>query len=782
MTATPAFMGFGVINPAMLGACGLAVAPIIIHLLSRRRYRQVEWGAMRFLLEAEKQNRRRIRLEQWLLLALRCVAMLLLALVVARPFVRPGFLASLLGGRGAVHRVVVLDDSASLLFRDGPEPQFVRLRAAAGRLLSWLSQEAPQDPVSIYLASAPDAPLARGVRMIGEEAERIRGVLSETTGSVLPAHPRRLMERVAEDIRSADSGAAADVYVFSDFQRSEWTPDEGSVFRALRGGEGAVGSGLRGKSLAARLVFVGVSEARRENVAVTAIRLDRPRTVVGVPATVRATVVNHTSRRLSDVQLSVSVHGAPLPVDPVDAIDAGQGKEISFEAVWSDAGYSDVEIGLAAADRFPLDDVRRGSVIVADGVNVLLVNGQPSADSFQDEVYLLQTALSPQGPFASGLRVDVTDSAGLSGSDLSVYECVFLCNVGDIVEPQADALRQYVRAGGGLLIFPGDEIQDFETFNRVMGTGPDGLLPLPVLRTASIPPPGVGMVRLGEHPLTSMFPDGGESLTEYVHFRTFIEVDESPTRTTTGPAKDEASPAVVLARYADSARSPAIVERTVGSGRVVLFTSTCDLAWNDWARSPDGSYVITMLEAVQSVARRSSQPIEFLAGTRLTAVVSPEKHELSAVFKSPHYPADPAFEAKFADAGGIPTQAVVLDGPVARVAGSWQVSVPRRGGGLETRVISVNGDPIESDLTSASRAELSAAAEGLPHEYVSAADDFLRDARHGRRELWPVLLVLLVMTLLGEQFLAWVFGGGLARAGESRAVLLARRAMRRGAP
>ena len=51
-----------------------ASVPIIIHLLNRRRYRIVDWAAMRFLLAAQRQNVRRLRLEQWLLLAVRCAS------------------------------------------------------------------------------------------------------------------------------------------------------------------------------------------------------------------------------------------------------------------------------------------------------------------------------------------------------------------------------------------------------------------------------------------------------------------------------------------------------------------------------------------------------------------------------------------------------------------------------------------------------------------------------------------------------------------------------------
>ena len=103
MTVLTPLLAAWFVNPALLGGLGLVALPILIHLLSRRQYRRIEWGAMRFLLEAEKETRRRTRFEQWLLVALRCLAMALLALLVARPFVQPESPPLSRGGGGA-HR------------------------------------------------------------------------------------------------------------------------------------------------------------------------------------------------------------------------------------------------------------------------------------------------------------------------------------------------------------------------------------------------------------------------------------------------------------------------------------------------------------------------------------------------------------------------------------------------------------------------------------------------------------------------------------------------------
>ena len=113
------------VHPAILGGLALASLPIIIHLLNRRRFKSMEWAAMDFLLKAAVRNRRRVRLENLLLLALRTLLVLCLILAVARPFSkREDTLASLFGSAGSTERVILLDDSHSMRAGQGNKSAF----------------------------------------------------------------------------------------------------------------------------------------------------------------------------------------------------------------------------------------------------------------------------------------------------------------------------------------------------------------------------------------------------------------------------------------------------------------------------------------------------------------------------------------------------------------------------------------------------------------------------------------------------------------------------------
>src|SRR5262245_23947142 len=101
------------LNPALLWGLGLTSIPIIIHLLQRRRFRVVRWGAMEFLLLSVRKRSRRLRIEQLLLLLIRCLVIALVVLALSRPALRPGTLRAL-ASESHVHAILVLDNSYSM--------------------------------------------------------------------------------------------------------------------------------------------------------------------------------------------------------------------------------------------------------------------------------------------------------------------------------------------------------------------------------------------------------------------------------------------------------------------------------------------------------------------------------------------------------------------------------------------------------------------------------------------------------------------------------------------
>src|SRR5246127_210171 len=102
----PIVLALGLANPALMWGLGAASVPIILHLLNKRKYREMPWAAMRFLLAAIRKNSRRIRIEQWILLAVRTLLIIFVVLAMAKPFLEGLGALPVLAGR-RTHRVLV---------------------------------------------------------------------------------------------------------------------------------------------------------------------------------------------------------------------------------------------------------------------------------------------------------------------------------------------------------------------------------------------------------------------------------------------------------------------------------------------------------------------------------------------------------------------------------------------------------------------------------------------------------------------------------------------------
>jgi len=151
-------MSFLNLGLAAAGAACVAI-PIIIHLLFRRRRKPVVWAAMRFLLEAYRKHQRRLRLEQWLLLATRALLVLLIAMAVGRPLVSDA--ARALGAGGSRTLYLLIDNglasSARPLGAGGSDQSaLARHQATAERLLDALG---PSDRAGLIAMGAPAQPL-----------------------------------------------------------------------------------------------------------------------------------------------------------------------------------------------------------------------------------------------------------------------------------------------------------------------------------------------------------------------------------------------------------------------------------------------------------------------------------------------------------------------------------------------------------------------------------------------------------------------------------------------
>jgi hypothetical protein len=196
--------------PALL-ALGLAVAvPLILHLLQRHQGPRVVFPALRYLRRAERESATRIRLRQVLLLALRVLAVLLLAAAAARPF---------LPMAGETHHptsvVLVLDNSLGSGAVVGERQVLDYLKDAA---LATLERAGSEDRFWVLRAGQPWEPAVRGDAAVAAEA--VRRTEATAGGADLTA----AVERAATILATEPEARAREIHLLSDLRRSSLRP------------------------------------------------------------------------------------------------------------------------------------------------------------------------------------------------------------------------------------------------------------------------------------------------------------------------------------------------------------------------------------------------------------------------------------------------------------------------------------------------------------------------------------------------------------------------------
>lgn len=437
-------MSITFLNAAMLAGLLTIVLPILAHLLSKRRYDVVQWGAMQFLQLGHK-TRRRIRLQDLLLLILRMLALVCLVLALAQPFGRGAMFAPL---SETVHRdvVFIIDGSGSMGWQgDNRSPH----AAAIQWVYDALEDLNPGDTVSILDARS------RNRRLIHPPTSNLAFVRGTLESVPEPTGTSDLNEAVVDAIRilSTTSHAAREIVVLTDAQAYPWKLDDQFALQRLD-------DLLKQPEVTPTIAVVNLAENRgaRANWSVGQIRLSREMTVPGFPIRFEATI-RQSAGVPTQKAVTLSVNGQQVPdrQHVVNLLPDGEAV-VAFEHLFPEPGNYRLTLTIEA-DQLPEDDHSDAIVVVEDGIPVLLVDGDPHLDRTRNETFFLESAFAASGADSPWVRATIIEPHELNAQRLSSSEIVFLCNVGSLSPAQRSDLLDFVLAGGGVVVAPGEKTE-----------------------------------------------------------------------------------------------------------------------------------------------------------------------------------------------------------------------------------------------------------------------------------------------------------------------------------
>ena len=536
----PAFL-----SPLFLVGVAAAAIPIAIHLFYRRTEPVIDFAAMRYLRRAPVEHSRRRRLRELVLLALRVTALVLLALAFARPY-----LSDSVAAESGAATVVMIDTSVSL----SAPGRFEAARERARRAI----EDAPATHAVGLVAFAQAADV---IAPVSQDRAGVVAALAQLAPGAGATRYRTALQGAAD----AFNGRSGRIVVVTDLQQSGWD---------------AAGDGGIPEGISVEVDDVGAPDT---NLSVTSLRVEGAEAV--------AVVQNYSARPATD-QVLFAVDARRIGAVPVML---GAGASVEARIALDGVAPGGLSASITDREGYSADNARYAILDEsADAVSVFAVTptGHPS-----EALYLERALAVAEG--ARGFRFRSMGGGVFSTIDSKALEpvgVIAVLSTRGVAQRGRERLAEFVRAGGGLLVAAGPDVDPAILKDALAGIVETSWGP-------RVPEPLSFAPDDSRHPVFRVF--GGAGTLGNVGFSRAVRI--------TSPAT-----ANVIARYSDG--SPALVEERTAGGRVLVFGSDLNYRWNDFPLQP--AFVPFIHETVRYLASARASRTEYLVGD-LQAATTP---------------------------------------------------------------------------------------------------------------------------------------------------------------
>ncbi len=699
------------INPLLLAGTALVALPIILHLIMRQRPRRLEFPALQFIQRRHDTNRRKLRLRHLLLLALRAALVALLAFALARPSMK---LAGALGKEEApVAAALVFDTSIRMDYR---HENRTRLEAAQ-KLALWLLSQLPRES-AIAVIDTAQAPAAF---QVDRGAAKHRIELLETT-----AVSRPLTDAVvnAAELLGKSELPRKEIYVFSDLASASWPEDAISRVQEAMGQLPAVG---------AYVIDVGVENPI--NSALGELRLSGQVLSRGSSLTVQ-TPLRQTGPGATRTVEFYLLGGDRQPIKrggETIAFEEGQSQRVSFRVEGLDLGTHQGYIQILGQDALSADDLRYFTVEVKPAWRVLIVAPKPA----EARAIYLSEAIAPTAFRRTGrarFEPVVISYEKLPETPLGSYSAVCLLDPAPLEASIWQKLTHYAAEGHGVAIFLGGNARR-DSFNEEAA---QELLPGRLVRHVRRPDGNEYLSPSDlQHPVLGAFRQFGGTVPWVASpvFRYW-------------QVRGLAEGVQVIVPYSDG--EPAVLERQVGDGRVITFTTpVSDDPNNDpWNLLPLGAvwpFGVLANETMLHLVGSSESQFNYHAGQTALLELDATRSYRSYILTQPD-------DLQVRLTPDLRRNALVVTG--TEEPGNYRVQAGGSGG--IDRGFSVNVTADQTQLDRASEDRLAAIFGEYPFHVARNENEIERDFTAGRvgRELFPILIAVVALVLGLEHVVA----------------------------
>jgi hypothetical protein len=673
---------------------------------------------MHLLQEVIKQKKKRIQIEQWLLLLTRFVLTIILALCLARPVMSA---LSSLPGFGKSSLVVVLDDSFTMRAAGSSGAP----REQATKALQRMLEELPRGS-DVQVIQASGAP-----RALMDNSTSAMDVASKALSDVAwiggPVNANEAFQSAASALGTAQNGAR-EIVVMSDFQQGDWKPFvEGAAMPALEA--------MLKQTPKPNVTFFQLPNDLTENLSIASMDLSATSAAEGQPVGVRVRIKNHGKRLWQDIALNLEADGSRLRTTRVTVPGDGE-VTTSFTYAFDKVGDHSLGVRLEG-DALTEDNVAEAVVHVRRQIDVLIIDGKPGNEALSGSADFVEIALSPNMAAASKLKDLVittkVDERKLRAEDFKGKEVIVLSDVARLQGNRLSELDKFVKGGGGLLVFAGPEC-DLAWYDREFYANGRGLFPVSVKGLSHVGegenPARILMQRF-THPAATYFNDARGGKLQDVEVKHWLQFDLK---------NEQAKTVLALDRGA-----PLFVERAVGEGRVIACATSANA---EWSNMPLQMVFVPLVQRLVSyLSAPTTDKSSQLIGSSVQLGLPQGRGDEVFTLTDPSGKTSDLKARKEA-------HGVVIQSPATSEPGVYELRA--KGASDESaHKVAVNVDTSKSELKPLAAAEVKKLAARYEAGYADSLASYQkldRTRRHGS-EVWQAFLLCLLALLFVEVLL-----------------------------
>ena len=686
------------LNPAVLFGLLAASIPVLIHLFNLRKLKKIEFSTLAFLKELQKNKIRKIKLKQWLLLALRVLIILFLITAFARPTLE----GVAIGGTTSAAKttaVIILDDTYSMLVVDGKGSYFNQAKGTIQELIRQLQEG---DEAALVLVSDKGKEEIVPTSNLKEFSKMIDNIpLSYSTGTL---HNSIIK---AGDILYKSKNFNKEIYLLSDFQTGSLGKE--NTYSDL--------SSILNNKI--KLYAFNYSGKEVYNIGIDELKLNTQIFEKSKPVGFTVTVTNYSKRTAQNVVVSLFLNGERCAQQSV-TLNGGESKVVNMDAVAKQTGFVDA-VAEIEDDEIMQDNKRYTNLYIPKEVPVIIFSDNSQDDDF------IQLALKASDE-SSALNITSKNLNQISSFNLSQYDAVILIPSGNL--PNPERIKTYVQGGGGLILFPGStpNLQSFQQVTQSLNIPSPQALAGKVNEDAN--PVSFENVEYNHPIFQNLFQKEDKKKIEspniYAHYKI----------TTQGKGEN-------IITLLDG--SSFLSEYKSGKGDVFLFNISPVLSWSNFPLK--SIFVPLITKSVFYVASKDRNQNTFIAGENADINIASGGTQQIKIIK-------PDKSEEFIKRDKTNSDYISYD--KTNIAGNYHILA----GDKLIEEISVNPDPSESKATYVTSGDfkdylkkVNFKGKYIPVNKDENASKIILQSRYGS-ELWRYFAVIALLLALAEMTIA----------------------------